>query len=191
MSDDMNKPEGSDPSPVPAAAPTAAPARLGWKRSTIVGGVLAVAILGAAAGAFAMRALHHGPGEMMPLKPTAVNELADDSIVAVQGSVAEIFGNKFVLADQTGRALVDTGSDGRGGIVKQGEVVTAQGRFDGGSLHAVMLVRADGKVETLRRGPGRHGPRHGWHGWGGRGWDDDAPPPAAGPVEAPSPAPQP
>lgn len=189
MSDEVNKTTNEPAGPVPPKPPVPERRRSHWTRSAVVGGALALVIVSAGAGAFAMRVMHHGQNEMMPLKPTAVNALSDDSIAAIQGSVAEIFGNKFVIADQTGRALVDTGPEGRDGLVKLGETVTAQGRFDDGSLHAGMLVRADGKVETLRMGPGRGpGGKHGWDRDGGprderRGPDGgpDAPPPPPAP----------
>ena len=78
-----------------------------------------------------------------------------DGIAAFKGQVADVYGYKFVIADDSGRALVETGPAGRGAsLVKPGETVTAQGRFDHGSLHAAVLTHADGRQDALDPGPG-------------------------------------
>ncbi|WP_245930769.1 hypothetical protein [Methylobacterium radiodurans] len=77
--------------------------------------------------------------------------------------MAEIFGNKFVIQDGTGRALVETGRQGEGGgLVTKGETITVQGRFEKGFLHASLITRADGKQVVLGR-PG--GPPAGSADW--------------------------
>lgn len=118
----------------------------------------AVAILAAGGGIGATAVAHMKPKiEMAPAAPVAITSMADESIVTLKGSVAEVFGNKFVLADQSGRALIETGRAGEGGkLVKAGEEVTIQGRFDDGFVKAAFLVRADGKVEQI----GGFGPKH-------------------------------
>lgn len=135
----------------------------------------AVAILAAGGGIGATAVAHMKPSvEMAPAAPVAITSMADESVVTVKGSVAEVFGNKFVLADQSGRALIETGRAGEGGkLVKTGEEVTIQGRFDDGFVKAAFLVRADGKVEQI----GGFGPKHGPHGpKGPKGpRDDDGP----------------
>lgn len=86
----------------------------------------------------------------VPLTPVAVSTLAPSDAVAAKGEVAEIFGNKFVLQDGTGRALVETGPAGdSGSLVKQGENLTVQGRFENGFLHAQQITRADGTVVAV------------------------------------------
>jgi uncharacterized protein YdeI (BOF family) len=101
---------------------------------------------------------------MAPMAPVAINALAQDSIVTVKGKVAEIFGNKFVIDDSTGRALVETGRAGEDGkIVAPDEQITVQGRFDDGFIHATFIVQADGKVEALGP-PSPPPPPHGWLG---------------------------
>ncbi|MFY0533320.1 hypothetical protein [Nannocystis pusilla] len=97
--------------------------------------------------------------------PVAVGSLADETRTAVHGQVTELFGNKFVLADPTGRALIETGRAGEGGeLVAVGETVTVQGRFAHGFLHAEVLIHEDGRVEELHPAPAKHGPRrHGPH----------------------------
>ncbi|MBN9219329.1 MAG: hypothetical protein J0I79_15375 [Mesorhizobium sp.] len=92
------------------------------------------------------------------MQPTAITKLASDSDVAVKGKVVEIYGNKFVVDDGSGRALVETGRAGEGGqLVAAGETLTVQGHFDNGFIHGELLMHADGKAESLR--PPRPGPR--------------------------------
>jgi hypothetical protein len=107
--------------------------------------------------------------EMAPATPVAIRALASDSIVTIRGRVAEVYGNKFILADPSGRALVDTGREGdRQVLATAGQTVTVQGRFDDGVVHASFLVGADNKVVALRpldgpghdRGPGAGRPGH-------------------------------
>ena len=133
-------------------------------------GVTAFAILalGAAAGAGAMKLT--GPSmELAPMTPVAIASIPDWSLVTVKGKVAEVFGNKFIVQDDSGRALVETGPAGDDGkLVALNEAISVQGRFERGFLHATYIVRQDGSVEALRPagGPPRHGPledmlRHG------------------------------
>jgi uncharacterized protein YdeI (BOF family) len=128
----------------------------------------AVLIAGAAAGAGAMRFVdRHQSQAVMVLQPSAINTLRDNTIAAIKGKVANTFGNAFIVDDGTGRTLVDTGPRGEGRIiVTPDETVTVQGRFDGGRLHAQVLMHADGRTEgfgpdkppTSKRGPGDAGP---------------------------------
>ena len=121
-----------------------------------LGAVMAAGVL-----CFGLRALQpEDTAALVP--PVAVGSLADDTRTAVNGQVAEIFGNKFVLADSTGRALIETGPAGEGGeLVAVGETVTVQGRFAHGFLHAEVLVHEDGRVEALHPPhPAKHGPKH-------------------------------
>ena len=125
-------------------------------------GVTALVILtaGAVAGAGAVKLT--GPTvEMAPMTPVAISSVQDWSLVTVKGKVAEVFGNKFVMQDDSGRALVETGRAGEGGkLVAVNEAVTVQGRFENGFLHATYLVRQDGTTQALRPagGPPPHGP---------------------------------
>ncbi|WP_375390548.1 hypothetical protein [uncultured Sphingomonas sp.] len=160
--------------------------RLRNPRSAALAAIVLLAV-GGGAGAVAMQATRPSV-TMAPATPVAIRSLASSGIVTVKGRVAEIYGNKFILADASGRALVDTGREGEGGgLVTTGEPVTVQGRFDRGFVHAAFLVGPDNKVTALgplggpHDGP-RHGPRH--------GPDDgpDAPPPGADRVGPASPA---
>lgn len=136
-------------------------------------GLLAI---GGAAGAVIVHA--ERPSVMMaPMAPVAIRALGSSSIVTIRGSVAEIYGSKFIVADASGRALVDAGREGEdGGLVSVGEPVTVQGRFDRGVVHAAFLVAPGGKVTalgTLAGPPHDHGPRH-----PPRGAEAAPPPPA-------------
>jgi hypothetical protein len=130
---------------VKAAETPAAPRRP--RRGLLVGAVAAPLALGAVGLSLAQ------PAEtpLTPVAPVAVGALQPSGAIAAKGEVAEIFGNKFILADGTGRALVETGKAGEGGtLVAKGETVTVQGRFENGFLHAGTLTRADGRVVPLR-----------------------------------------
>ncbi|MGZ5911256.1 MAG: hypothetical protein ACXWLB_15365 [Reyranella sp.] len=135
------------------------------------------------------------PQAVMLLTPSPIGKMQSDGPVAVKGTVAEIFGNKFVLQDDSGRALVDLGPRGDdGNAVTKGEAVTVQGMFDGGFIKGQVLVHADGRAEAFgpphpprpERGPGRPpGPR------AERGPDRGPPPPPPTPGTPPPPAPAP
>lgn len=146
-------------------------------------GLIAV---GAAAGAVAVEASRPSV-TMAPATPVAIRSLGDNGIVTIRGQVAEIFGNKFVMADATGRALVDTGREGEGGtLVHPGEAVTVQGRFDRGFIHAAFLVSPGGKVVALGPLAGPHEHRGPHDGPAEREPGHDAPPPPPpAPVAAP------
>lgn len=124
-------------------------------------GVTAFAILalGAAAGAGAIK-LTRPSVELAPMTPVAISSMQDSNLLTVKGKVAEIFGNKFIVQDESGRALVETGPSGDGGkLVDLNEAVSVQGRFERGFLHATYIVRQDGSIEAL--GPAGRPPRHG------------------------------
>jgi len=71
--------------------------------------------------------------------------------VTVKGKVVEIYGNKFIVQDESGRALVESGPAGDGGkLVGLNEELNLQGRFDNGFLHGSYIVHQDGKTEMLR-----------------------------------------
>lgn len=155
----------------------------------------AVALLaaGGAVGAVAIEATRPSV-TMASAVPVAIRSLGTDGIVTIRGRIVEIYGNKFIMADTTGRALVDTGREGERGLVTAGEPVLVQGRFEHGSVRAAFLVGPDSKVVALgpvdgpHRDPGRHGPRP-----GGDDGFGPPPPPSAGPgprpgADAPTPA---
>ncbi|KQT77401.1 hypothetical protein [Methylobacterium sp. Leaf466] len=144
------------PAAVPAAVPAAKRPR---RRALVVGAIAAPLALGAAGLSLAQPAAV----APTPVAPVAVSALASSAATALKGEVAEIYGNKFVLQDATGRALVETGREGEGAtLVTKGEAVTVQGRFEKGFLRAATITRADGRVVVL--GPAG-GPRPGGLDW--------------------------
>jgi uncharacterized protein YdeI (BOF family) len=84
------------------------------------------------------------------LTPAPITSMHDWSEVAVKGQVAEIFGNKFIVQDDSGRALIETGPRGEGGqLVAKSESVTVQGRFEHGFLHAELISHPDGRNDFV------------------------------------------
>ncbi|ASS56738.1 hypothetical protein ACU8V1_13045 [Rhizobium leguminosarum] len=136
----------------------ATPMPPGYRRRRLAIPVIAAAValvIGAAGGASAVKMMRPTP-EMAPLTPVAISAMPASSLITIKGKVAEIYGNKFVLQDESGKALVETGRAGEGGaLVTRDEAVTVQGRFDDGFVHASYLVRQDGRTEALRppKGP--------------------------------------
>jgi uncharacterized protein YdeI (BOF family) len=118
--------------------------------------VIAVLAAGAAGGAGVYRHIQKShPQSVLLLQPAPIAQIKDSSPVAVKGQVAEVFGNKFIIQDDTGRTLVDTGPRGEGGKpIAKGETVTVQGHFDNGFIHANVMTRADGTNEAF--GPPKH-----------------------------------
>jgi hypothetical protein len=141
-------------------------------------GVGALLLLGAAGGAGAV-ALTRPPVEMAPTVPTAIAKLANTrGVVSVRGRVAEVYGDRFIVQDATGRTLVDAGR-GTAGSLHRADPILVQGRFDEGQLHARYLVDAAGNVQEVGPPPppGRRGP--------------PPPPPPGGPGTPPPPPPPP
>jgi hypothetical protein len=183
----------TEPNIYPEQPALPAPSRFRSRQSAILGGIgLAVLVVGAAAGAGGTRlAQRWQPQSVMLLPPGSIGKMQDESPVAVKGSVAEIFGNKFIMQDDSGRALVDLGPRGDNAqAVAKGEAVTVQGRFDRGVVHAQVVVHADGRSEAFgppkpprpdRGPPDRLGPR------ADRGLDRGPPPPPPGADAGPPP----
>jgi uncharacterized protein YdeI (BOF family) len=113
---------------------------------------LAAALLGAFAlgGGVTVAALQHRHPTLVMLTPAPITSMHDWSEVAVKGQVAEIFGNKFIVQDDSGRALVETGRAGeRGQLVAKSESVTVQGRFEHGFIHAEVISHPDGRNDFV------------------------------------------
>jgi hypothetical protein len=158
------------------------------RRTTTAAIGAALLALGGAAGAV-MVAETRPSVTMAPAAPVPIRSLTSGSIITVRGQVAETYGNMFVLADGSGRALIDTGREGDGRqLVSAGQPVMVQGRFERGIVHAAFLVGADRKVIAL--GPLADHP-HGPHGPHGPDRGPDAPPPPGGDREDAPPPPPP
>lgn len=180
----MTETPNTQSEPIPALEAPAATAQPYRPRKRHALAALAAVLLlgaGAAGGAFAINA-RHASAEMAPVVPVAISSLPASGIVSLKGQVAEIFGNKFILSDGGGRALVETGRAGEGGkLVAMNEPVTVQGRFEDGFLHASFVVHGDGKIEAIGPvgpPPGPRGP-HEPHGPGARPGPKDGPRPLA------------
>lgn len=143
-------------------------------------GLLAI---GAAAGTVAGHALQP-PIEMAPMRPVPIAALPSQTgIVTIRARVAEIYGNKFIAQDATGRALVDLGRAGdRAALIASGQTVGVQGRYEHGLVRASFLVDAHGQVQAI--GPAGGPPHHDRHGPPPPAGDGphgaDGPPPAPG-----------
>lgn len=141
---------------------TGSPRRLYLSRGGLATGALAaVLIAGAALGAGGTKLVQNWqPRSVVLLQPGPIDKMAERSPVAIKGDVAEIYGNKFVVQDGSGRALVDTGPRGEGRLsVAKGETVTVQGRFDRGVVHADLLAHANGHNEAFGPDRGPPGPK--------------------------------
>lgn len=144
-------------------------------RNRMALGAAVLLALGAAGGAGAVQ-LTRPTVEMAPTVATPVARLAQTSgIVTVKGRVAETYGDRFVLQDGSGRALVDVGPAASG--VASGAALTVQGRYLDGQLHASYLVDGQGNVQAVGAPPPPPGGPHG-----------PPPPPPAGPGAPPPPA---
>lgn len=151
-------------------------------------------IVGGLAGAAVTRSLRPVPA-MAPGAPVAIaslptltKPLVGHRIATVRGTVAEIYGNSFILADTSGRTMVSLGRHADpASLVALKQQVTVQGRYADGVLRAGFLVGVDGQVTAL--GGGRHhgrdhGGRHGRDGdrFGPAGKDQPSGPEQAPPV---------
>lgn len=116
-------------------------------RRALVAGAIAAPL---AFGAVGLSLAQNDAATPTPVEPTAISALKASGAIAAKGEVAEIYGNKFVIQDGTGRTLVETGRQGEGApLVRPGEAVTVQGRFEKGFLHAKLITRADGTKVLL------------------------------------------
>ncbi|WP_320198911.1 hypothetical protein RMR16_019210 [Agrobacterium sp. rho-13.3] len=140
------------------AAPVPPPHKHSRRYALPIAAAAVALAIGVVGGAGAMKLVRPTP-EMAPVTPVAISTMPTSSLVTIKGTVAEIYGNKFILQDESGKALVETGPAGDDGdLVKANEAVTVQGRFDNGFVRASYLVRQDGKTEAL--GPQKGPPPH-------------------------------
>jgi hypothetical protein len=118
-------------------------------------------IIGAIVGAGALRVAGGIPRQAsLVLQPSPIASMSEWTPAAIKGQVAEVYGNKFIIADASGRALVETGREGEGGrLVKPNETVAVQGQFEHGFLHASVIQHEDGHADLV--GPPKGPPPHG------------------------------
>ena len=155
MSDTIENNEPKAPPPPRGRWPRLSTRTLG------IGGTIAILLAGAALGAGGTRlAQNWEPQRVMLLQPAPISDMREDSSIAIKGDVTDVFGNKFIVQDGSGRALVDTGPRGEERrTVAKGETVSVQGRFDGGIIRAQVVAHSDGRNEFF--GP-RGGPKEGF-----------------------------
>ncbi|MBJ6122777.1 hypothetical protein [Sphingomonas mollis] len=186
----------------------------GTPRTRLGIGAAVLLAVGAAGGAGAV-SLTRPTIEMAPTVPTAIAKLpATNGVVTVKGRVAEIYGDRLIVQDATGRTMVAGGREASANLTR-GSAVMVQGRYDDGQLRASYLVDPQGRITEVgpRHGPGHGpgrdggpkdgpdggpdgGPRHGpGHGPGHDGppppppADGNAPPPPPAGADAPPPPP--
>ena len=130
--------------------------RVKKSRATLAAGAAILVASGAAVGAGAVRTTRPAI-EMAPTVRTPIAKLsATSGVVTVRGRVAEVYGDHFVVQDQSGRAMIAAGREARG-AVSLGQPVLVQGRYDDGQLHASYLVDQNGSIAAV----GPTGPRPG------------------------------
>ncbi|WP_394653850.1 hypothetical protein [uncultured Sphingomonas sp.] len=158
----------------------------GTRQRLALGGAALLAI-GATGGAAAM-SMTRPTVEMAPTVPTAVAKLpATSGLVTVRGRVAGVYGDRVMVQDQTGRALVDVGRDAAAGL-RTGAPLLVQGRFDDGQLRAHYLVDSAGAVQQVGPPPPPPGARpRPPHGSGAGAPPPPPPPPGAGAPPPPPP----
>lgn len=140
-------------------------------RVKLASGMAVLFALGGAAGAGAV-SLTRPTVEMAPTLPTAIAKVPQRSgITTVKGRVAEVYGDRFILQDNTGRLLVDAGHGGSSQM-RSGNAVMVQGRYENGQMHASYLVDPQGSVTQVGGPPPPPPPPPPAHGPG-----HDAPPP--------------
>ena len=168
-------------------------------------GALTAGIVGLAAGGAIGATVAHEAAPRAAMGPVSITRIGalgnivqplfGEPVASIRGRVVELFGDRVVIDDGSGRTLVDLGHV-PSGLLAVGQTVTVQGRAVTGGLHAQFVVTPDGQVIALR-GPGRphggdrrHGPRHGPGPQAGSDAEEDAdqaPPPSA-PVAAAAPS---
>ncbi|TPG39534.1 hypothetical protein EAH79_12450 [Sphingomonas koreensis] len=158
------------------------------RRQQIGIGAAIVLALGVAGGAGAVE-LTRPAIEMAPVQPVAIASLSSRTgPVTVKGKVAEVYGDRFTIADGSGKTMVDAGGPGGRQLVTAGQPVMVQGRYDDGQLRASYLVDGQGDVQPI--GPaGPPPPPHGRR--GGPDGPPPPPPPGAGPRGGPGAPPPP
>lgn len=123
----------------------------------------ALVAVGAAGGAGAI-SFTRPPIQMAPTIVTPIAKLGSTSgIVTIKGRIAEIYGDRALVTDGSGKTMVDMGRS-RASSLAVGNAILVQGRFDDGELRGSFLVGPGGNVEAIGpapRGSRRPGPDDG------------------------------
>lgn len=85
----------------------------------------------------------------------SIDQLGNSAGMNIEGEVSDVFGNRFVLDDGTGRVLVEAGPErGQEYDIRAGERLTVYGQPDGDGFDAVRIVREDGSEIEVRGADG-------------------------------------
>ena len=144
--------------------------------------LVAIGVAGGASGA----SLRRPAIEMAPTIVTPIAKLPDaGSIVTIKGRVSEVYGDRVVIADASGKTMIDIGPD-TGSSLAVGSQIAVQGRYEDGQLHGSFLIGPGETVTAIGPDPRHvHGPRPRGHGGPAPSGPELAPPsPDAAPLPA-------
>ncbi len=83
---------------------------------------------------------------------TPIGSLPQRGGMTIEGTVTDVFGNRFVLQDDSGRVLVETGPDRNRRLdIKPGEKLRVVGKPDDGGFDAFTIRRGDGSEIVVRK----------------------------------------
>ncbi len=86
---------------------------------------------------------------------TPIADLQKVDGVRIAGEVTDVFANAFVLEDESGSVLVETGPEWFAErTFTVGERLVVTGEMDDGAFEAFTVTRADGGVERIRPADG-------------------------------------
>lgn len=86
---------------------------------------------------------------------TAIKDLPKSPIYTIEGEIAEVFGNYFIVSDASGRILVKTGPTWfKRHSFTPGTRLTVTGEIDDGAFDAHSIRFADGQELVIRRADG-------------------------------------
>jgi hypothetical protein len=82
---------------------------------------------------------------------TPIGDLSPRGGVTIRGEITDVFGNKFVVQDGSGRTLVESGPAWRQRLpLEAGETVTVTGRPGASGFDAFTIVRENGERIEIR-----------------------------------------
>lgn len=98
------------------------------------------------------------------MQQTPINKLVPNPAVRIAGRVVEIYGNKLILQDATGRTLVELGPRGAELVAAAvGNDMIVDGRYHDGFMHGTVVITPDNRRFELKapeesKGAGPKGP---------------------------------